>query len=430
MLRRGLLTALLLALTGVAGPRAASAGPKTVVRNEPLAAALQTRIRKAIEKGVAYQRAEPLMEVPEGADGELQERLERVRFEEAAAVTWALRRAGLPAAHADLAPAWKVLHTRAPRTATEASLVLLALGSQPLGDGDLTQLPETPEPSGSAPASTLRTEDRAMAAAALKFLLGAQSRERTDLGRAFDDAGGWSGSADPANKSVDVGGTYLALLGLESAARAGLKVSPDVFSDALSLLLGWQAPKGPTTSLRLNEVRGAERTEWTVAAKARGYGFAGSLSDEPRGNETAGAALGLTICHDFLQGHDEYPPERQRKTREAIQDALAWMQTNFSVTKCPSKERSSAERKDTAELYHHEWLQAMARLCIHLRMRFLGSHDWYKEGAEFLLGKQAADGSWGVIWWEHCYALLFLMRASIPSLAPVITPGDDVPAAK
>ena len=61
-------------------------------------------------------------------------------------------------------------------------------------------------------------------------------------------------------------------------------------------------------------------------------------------------------------------------------------------------------------------------------MRFFGTHDWYQEGAEQLLKTQTADGSWGAIWWSNCYPLLFLLRASLSSVVPVITPSEGAAA--
>ncbi|MCX7702953.1 MAG: hypothetical protein N2234_02465, partial [Planctomycetota bacterium] len=59
--------------------------------------------------------------------------------------------------------------------------------------------------------------------------------------------------------------------------------------------------------------------------------------------------------------------------------------------------------------------------------RKLGKHDWWKEGAEYLLGVQNADGSWpgseqgGVRQGDTtspmvntCFAILFLKKATMP----------------
>ena len=50
--------------------------------------------------------------------------------------------------------------------------------------------------------------------------------------------------------------------------------------------------------------------------------------------------------------------------------------------------------------------------------RNIGKHDWYRAGAEYLIGAQAGGGSWigqgsGTLPCT-CFALLFLTKATIP----------------
>ena len=40
-----------------------------------------------------------------------------------------------------------------------------------------------------------------------------------------------------------------------------------------------------------------------------------------------------------------------------------------------------------------------------------GKHNWYNEGAHYLLGKQGAEGNWGARK-NTCFAILFLRRAT------------------
>src|SRR5207248_8754309 len=184
--------------------------------------------------------------------------------------------------------------------------------------------------------------------------------------------------------------TYLALLGLESAARSGAQVPAKVFLTASALLVGWQAPKGRPVTVKMNEIRGADRFEWTETAKARGFGWSGCLSDTPSGYETAAGAAGLVVCQDALQGDRAFTSVLRQQARVAIRDAIAWVQQNYDITKNPVLGKASnAKDKEAKELegslYHHHWLQSLARLAIHARMRFIGTHDWYQEGAEALM---------------------------------------------
>jgi hypothetical protein len=41
-----------------------------------------------------------------------------------------------------------------------------------------------------------------------------------------------------------------------------------------------------------------------------------------------------------------------------------------------------------------------------------------------LVKMQGQDGAWDAIWTSNCYPLLFLMRSSLPAIAPVVTPSE------
>lgn len=76
----------------------------------------------------------------------------------------------------------------------------------------------------------------------------------------------------------------------------------------------------------------------------------------------------------------------------------------------------------SARTFQYYWLYAAERVGMLLSLRRLGEHDWYREGAEWLVSAQRPDGSW------HneatnggapepplaatCFALLFLERAT------------------
>jgi hypothetical protein len=220
----------------------------------------------------------------------------------------------------------------------------------------------------------------------------------------------------------------MALLALESASRIGAKVPSKAYVAALELLVGWQAQTGAKVTLKMNQIRGADRWEWPEKAQARGFAFGGSLSDEPTGYETAAGAMGLVVCQDALQKDRAFTKDLRKQARDGIRDAMAWIQEHFDVAKNPYTAGGKRHTGELgSELFQHHWLQALARLSIHARIRFYGTHDWYQEGAQELLRTQREDGSWASIWWSNCYALLFLMRASLTSTAPVFTVSENDP---
>jgi hypothetical protein len=430
-----------LVLACVAPGRPASAGPTVKVADAEYPSAFRARVRKAIEAGVAYLRTKQLVvgarPLP-GEDAAGAERRDHVNYEEAAAVTWVLRRVGSRVDDPALATAAATLRARAPRSVEEASLVLLALTAQPLADANPFAF-EEPARKGAPPVPVLSKEDRSTVEGVVKYVVGEQATRSEDdvpagVDRVHDVSGGWGAfSAGKSDKRSDLPTTYQALLGLESAARCGVEVPPTVWLAALELLVGWQAPAGPPTVLRMNEVAGKRRFEWTEDAQARGFGWAGTMADSPSGYETVGGAIGLVACQDALQRDARFTPELRKKTREAIRDALAWVQANYDIAKNPYAGAGDSTRRLAASvagpLYHHHWLQGLARVAIHARMRFVGAHDWYLEGVERLLKEQRKDGSWAAIWWQNCYALLFLTRASMSSIVPVVTESDPETAA-
>jgi hypothetical protein len=431
-MRRRTAIAVALAVLVLAGPwtpRIACAGPAAKVADAEYPAEFKARVRKAIDQGVKFLRTQQLeigsesVDLP-GMDKKLLDQIGQ-EFEEAAAVTWVLRRAGIPADDPAFATAAKRIRARPPKTVEEATLLVLALSAPALPEGNPFQLEEAPKGAPTAPA--LSKEDRDLVNGAVKYILSRQVKAGSGPlagDPAFDESGGWGNELGGLvkNEGSDVPTTYLALLGLESAARCGVAVAPKVYLAACDLLVRWQAQKGPSTTLKMNEVRGTSRSEWTVKAQARGFGWCGSLSDAPSGYETVAGALGLIVCQDALQKDGTFAKSLRKKTQTGIRDALAWLQQFYDITKNPTtgKERTDIE----GPLYHHHWLQGLARVGVHARMRFIGTHDWFQEGAEVLVKSQQGDGSWDAIWWSNCYGLLFLMRASLPSTVPVVTESE------
>jgi hypothetical protein len=130
---------------------------------------------------------------------------------------------------------------------------------------------------------------------------------------------------------------------------------------------------------------------------------------------TAGMA-GLAICQDELWRSRRFTPDMRRASRRSIRDALAWMQDNFDVTRNPGEPSGG---------WHYYYLYGMERAGILARARFMGKHDWYKEGADYLLGAQRSDGSWatgGDPQLDTAFAVLFLKRSTQRTRNPVITP--------
>ena len=403
----------------------ARAGPARTVTNKPYPPKFRAQVREALRHGIEY--VQKLRRWSSGSSSD------SVRFEQAAALTWVLRRAGGDSYGREDEERFEILDRHAPESVAEASLLIRALCAQPAPDGDPFAVPGSD--AGAAPIVPLSKRDRTLVLRTVKLLLAAQVMHETLPAGAkehlpreapqIEELGGWSGLTGLGGdepRISDVPSTSLALLALESARRHGVAVPTEHFVLALDLFLRWQALEGTRTTLRLSEVRGDERREWSVAARARGFGWTGSRSDRPTGYETASAAVGLAICKDALRGQTAFTPDLQRRTDTALQDALAWIQRHYTVARNPDPHRQGAA--ELSARLRLQWLRALADLALYARMRFVGTHDWYQEGAAALMRKQASDGSWPDSLHLGDQALLFLQRASLRCTAPVLAPEE------
>ncbi len=77
---------------------------------------------------------------------------------------------------------------------------------------------------------------------------------------------------------------------------------------------------------------------------------------------------------------------QRENINDRLQNGLAWLGRNFSVTANPGSAR---------QLWTFYYLYALERVGRMTAQRFIGGHDWYREGADFLVGKQdAMSGFW------------------------------------
>ncbi len=394
----------------------ALAAPPSKVANAPFPADFRARLHKAIQKGLEQVRTDTILEEPHSRTDETEYRIDVVAASE---IAWTLRRAGLEADPAH-AKAIEVLGTHPPKRSDDACLVLFALCAEavPAGDplaSDGTLAPTTPR--------DLSPSERGLAERAVKVLLDKQiTKPQGEPGDESDGTGGWSAPVgNVTTRFASVLETDLAVEALLAAARCGIEVPSKAFSSAIPLFLRHQQPRGPAVTLRVNEVRGKERLEWTESAQARGFDEL-TPTDRATGSATAACAAGLVVCQDALQDDEGFAPELRLATRTAIRDALAWLQVRFDAAKNPVAGEPLDDADDTLE----DWRHALLRLAVHSRLRFVGSHDWYPEIAKSVMKAQKADGTFGDATSDTCGALRFLMRASLASKARALAEPEDV----
>ncbi|MCH7870874.1 MAG: DUF4159 domain-containing protein, partial [Planctomycetes bacterium] len=193
--------------------------------------------------------------------------------------------------------------------------------------------------------------------------------------------------------SYRVGGMYdnsnsqFALLGLHAAAQAGVKIKPTVWRRARSAITRSQNADG-------------------------GWGY--RKGDRSYGSMTAAGVSGLLILGSVEDVSREKPVRNgvapgcgKYKSDMRLAAGMQWLGRKFRPDVNPERNRN----------YTYYWLYAVERCGILSGRRYFGQHDWYREGAAFLVRGQRPDGRWTRELVNTCFAVLFLAKGHKPLLA-------------
>jgi hypothetical protein len=142
----------------------------------------------------------------------------------------------------------------------------------------------------------------------------------------------------------------------------------------------------------------------------------------------------LGIVKERLWARSKLTPDVSKRLDKGMLDGLAWLSDHFTV----------ADNPDPPSQWHYYYLYGLERTGAKVGVRFVGTHDWYREGAEHLLAAQEKGGGWAEAAMsgkpadncesavtQTCFALLFLKRATkpppVPMTPPVLTGGGEPP---
>lgn len=209
-----------------------------------------------------------------------------------------------------------------------------------------------------------------------------------------DFNGGW-GYDRAAGAGGDNSNSQFAVLGLREAAQAGVNVDREVWKRI--------------------------RQHWLTCQNGDGgwnYKHAGYTNST--GSMTAAGIATLVIVETMLREENDVNPDGSPRccgeapTNDALERGVAWMERNFSVGSNPGG--------GGFLLYYLYGIERAGRLS---GRRFFGRHDWYREGARFLVDRQSQrDGSWPmgaqVIAGEPVVATSFALLFLSKGLAPVL----------
>ena len=174
----------------------------------------------------------------------------------------------------------------------------------------------------------------------------------------------------------DNSNTQYAALGIRACFDAGIVFPKEVLQKAQKWLRDSQEKVGGGTYAAAG---------WHYG---RGKGY---------GSMTVGAVAALSIYDYMLKENWKRDP--------ALQKGVLWIAKNFTLTENPGKGG-----------HHYYYLYGLERAGRLYETDTFGKHDWYQEGARYLVDHQGGDGKWKGVK-ETAFALLFLTRATAPLVA-------------
>jgi hypothetical protein len=201
---------------------------------------------------------------------------------------------------------------------------------------------------------------------------------------------GQSGGGDNSN-------TQYALLGLHAASDAGIMIPRPVWA--------------------------AARRYWMNCQQADGGWQYKPAPGQSTGSMTTAGISSLVITGMRLyQGEEQLVGETVRNCGRGsydipLQRGIRWLATHFRVD-------TNYNAGPQWWLYYLYGLERAGRLA---GVRYFGRHDWYREGAEQLVGTQnPVTGEWPGEAHSTCFALLFLAKGRAPVIVNKLRHGPGI----
>ena len=193
-------------------------------------------------------------------------------------------------------------------------------------------------------------------------------------------SGAWDYKAG-AGSRFDNSNTQYAMLGLNAARLADFPINKQVFSRAQSHYYRTQKSSGG----------------WGYQTPAR-----------VTGSMTTGALSSLLIAGEVLDVATQ--PCGTVRVNARLERGMRYLQKSFSVSRNPG-----------APGHYYYYMYGLERVGVLSGRKFIGRHDWYREGAGRLLELQDSAGFWsGAKPVEHIvhtsFALLFLAKGRAPAV--------------
>lgn len=213
------------------------------------------------------------------------------------------------------------------------------------------------------------------------------------------NAGGW-GYDEDTDLSADPSNSQFAVLALYEAQLAGAKVQEETWRLASRY---WRQLQDKSGGWRY-------RSEESISGSMTCAGISSliitNLASKTSDAKVVGSKVNCCLPHD---------------EDKAIERGLAWLARNFSIRRNPGN-----------SLWHYYYLYALERAGRLSANRFIGQHDWYREGTAHLVNSQGdPSNSWagkGTESYEEIstsFALLFLSKGRRPVVMAKLRFGEE-----
>lgn len=218
------------------------------------------------------------------------------------------------------------------------------------------------------------------------------------------ERGMWAKPSRGSTDHIDNSMTHFAMLALHEAENVGVSVRPRTWGIALDY---WRDSQNRDGS-------------WGWS-----HGWPGTGSMTCAGIAAIVIASGAVGQPDTRVEGDRIVCSPGQGDSPHIEKAIAWLERNFSVARNPGR-----------EYWHSYYLYSLERMGRLTARRFIGRHDWYREGAQLLVNTQWFSGGWpSDIQFDHredplvstSFSLIFLAKGRRPVLLAHLKhgPGHD-----
>jgi hypothetical protein len=256
-----------------------------------------------------------------------------------------------------------------------------------------------------------------------------------------DGSFGYNSPGTTGDGWEDHSNAQFSLLALKAARRCGVDVPKGVFRRAMEHFLKAQQAKGPDVARRDDggpgeDGYGSKKSVPRDRARGWGYKCSGQGAGFVTGSMTAAGVSSLVICRGEMLGTQGHDSADDARVVQSIRDGIAWLGHHFTVAGNPS------QRGLPMDSWHFYYLYGLERAGVLAGVSWMADHDWYGEGAEYLLRTQQANGAWSAALaarlppdavmgvgnedlMDTCFALLFLKKATFRVEGAVATEDAD-----